>query len=49
MQRCRWVGVLGQIPSVKVRRDGRGHGRCCVVSGEGIVQTAFVGAWAGLA
>ena len=42
MHRCRWVGVLGRIPSVQVLRDGRGHGRCCVVSGEGIVQIASV-------
>ena len=49
MYRCRWVGELGRSPSVQVRRGGRGHGRCCVVSWESIVRIACVGVWAGLA
>ena len=48
MHRCRWVGALGRSPSARVRRDGRGHGSCCVVRGEGRVQRASEGAWAGL-
>ncbi len=49
MRRCRWVGALGRSPSVQVSRGGRGHGRCCVVSWEGIVRKDSVGAWVGLA
>ncbi len=44
MHRYRWVGALGRSPSAQVHRDGRRHGSCCVVRGEGRVQRASGGA-----